>query len=221
MRSLSFALLALVCCVFVAQMFTQSVEDLIEAAFTEAFTEHSTEENVEYFNEEGVLLFEDLSDAVVINNLTLPAHSFIINENYTVYYDLNTADYITVAINFTMPGVWFGLGFGSMKDGSDLWAFTIVNNSVVATDMTGQPGYQPPKPDTALNGTNNLIILGQEVTPEYTFVKVQRLLDTSDPIDIAIHPNTNTSVLWSHGVSDTLSYHGYGNRGAVIQNFSE
>ena len=139
-------------------------------------------------------------------DITLPSSSFVIGDLLQIYFDIDSTD-ITMAIQCMKPGVYFAIGFGSTgMAGSDIWAFTISSNQIQASDRYGA-GYFTPATDTSNGGTNDLVLLGYELTPSYSLVKFKRALNTGDSNDYVLSQGT-VDMIYAVGPSASLAYHG-------------
>lgn len=64
---------------------------------------------------------------------------------------------------------------------NDIWIFQIVSNEILASDRIGATannGYLSPVLDTNNGGADDLTILGWEITPSYSLIKIKRKLIT-------------------------------------------
>ena len=139
-------------------------------------------------------------------DITLPPYSFIIQDYFEVYFEFDTTD-ITMVIKCTTPGRYFSLGFGSSKmSGSDMWVFTLKNSAVQAVDYYGTGDFTPPT-DTSGGGTNDLVLLGWELTSSYSLAKVKRALHTGDSRDVTLS-QAETDIIFATGPSHSLVDHG-------------
>ncbi len=138
-------------------------------------------------------------------DVSLPSSSFIIGGILQVYFDIDSTD-ITMAIQCNNPGVYFAIGFGSTgMAGSDIWVFTISGGQIHASDRYGA-GYFAPPTDTSNGGTDDLTLLGYELTSSSSLVKVKRALKTGDPNDYALSQGT-VDLIYAVGSSGILAYH--------------
>ena len=141
----------------------------------------------------------------------LPASSFTLGSALTVYYEMSSTTF-TAAIKCTVPSVGFSIGWGFSMTNADIWTFDIVSNTVRASDRWST-GQSTPGLDTGQSGTNDLTLLGYEITDTYTIAKVSRALTTSDTKDTAIVQGTN-NLIWAYKAgSATLEQHSSTTRG--------
>lgn len=153
-----------------------------------------------------LLIIIALTSAQTSGDVSLPSNTFKIQNWIDVYYEFAPEGNITMALRLNAANEFFGFGWGTSMSGSDIWVFNIVNNEVQASDRTGV-GHQEPLLDTALGGTDNLQVLGYELTSSYTLVKVTRALNTGDTFDAVIQPGP-TDIIWATAVgSPTVTYH--------------
>jgi len=138
-------------------------------------------------------------------DISLPSSSFIIKDYFNIYFDIDSTD-ITMLIQCTTPGRYFSIGFGTKMAGSDMWVFTLNNGQIVAEDYYGTGDFTPPK-DTSSGGTNDLTVLGYEITSSYSLVKVKRALHTGDRYDHTLS-ETYTDLIFATGPSHSLVDHG-------------
>jgi len=138
-------------------------------------------------------------------DISLPASSFTIENYFNIHFDIDSTD-ITMVIQCTNPGRYFAIVFATQMARSDMWVFTLNSGQIIAEDYYGT-GYFTPPTDTSGGGTNDLTVLGYEITSSYSLVKVKRALNTGDSRDYGINEG-NTGLIFATGPSNSLVNHG-------------
>ena len=137
------------------------------------------------------------------SDLSVPSKRVTLMDNFDIVDDTFAS-----LIQFSISSGFFALRFGSGMIDSDIIAFEPNNNVITVADRyANQHGL--PKQDITFGGTNDVVVLGYDMSGGVSKVKFSRKLDTGDPNDKVIVNGTNDIIFAYHDASKLLTYHSY------------
>ena len=120
---------------------------------------------------------------------------------------------IVIRLVFSESAGWFAIGFGSSMSDADMIVCIPGSGTISCSDYYST-SQTTPSMDTTLGGTDDITLLGYDMSSGTTTVKIQRKLDTGDTYDKAIVQGPN-SMIWAYSPSTTFIQHSSKSGGTV------
>lgn len=116
------------------------------------------------------------------------------------------------AVAFTLKGnasSYVAIGFGTGMQKMDVVLCWVDENGEAHAVDAWSDSHSQPMPDETVGGTNDVVATAGVVDGNTMSISFRRLLNTSDPYDVALSPATpfDVSFAWSDGEPGKIGYH--------------
>ena len=157
-----------------------------------------------------------LPQQIIPSNLKSIILGQINSTNINLYTSIDqTAGMIHIYL--TYPGNhWFGIGFGSQMQGSDMIIIEIVNVSIIKVSDMISTGYTNPLLDTTFGGTEDVKLIQSSIQSGIVTVHLERKLNTGDINDFQISGAGPQQLIWAWSPTLTLNTHTSGGNFGIV-----